>query len=204
MLANPGHDLLLLVAHVHLQEHELVCVGMGPGLDDLGDPELQLGEIVVGDHVGHRRKSLVGCRSQVQEDTLIVPCNARNSNAGPRKRPLPRACSPLRSGGSTVHEPARGVVFDSQRRGNTRRASPRPRFWITAQAMRNGVVGCLKTVGRLPSKTKWPNHMIAYERTNKASDQSGRNGKSTTAAAMIGQPMPTCRKWLTGWTWSSW
>src|SRR5208337_2607645 len=41
-------------------------------------------------------------------------------------------------------------------------------------------------------------------RTNRASDQSGRNGKSRTAAAMIGQPTPTCRKWLTGWAWSSW
>ena len=75
---------------------------------------------------------------------------------------------------------------------------------MTAQAMTNGVLGWRRIVGKLRSNTKWPVHMIAYEVTNKASDQDGRQGTSKTAAAMMGQPTQTWRMWLTGSLWSSW
>ncbi len=58
-------------------------------------------------------------------------------------------------------------------------------------------------VGKLRSKTKCPNHMMAYDVTKSSRDQSGRKGTNSTAVAMIGQPTPRCKKWLTGWLWSA-
>ena len=65
---------------------------------------------------------------------------------------------------------------------------------MTAQETTNGVLGCLRIVGMLRSKAKWPKNMIAYASRNSPTDQSGRNGSRRTAAAIIGQPTPTCRK----------
>src|SRR3954449_11724279 len=50
--------------------------------------------------------------------------------------------------------------FYRPRCGKTSRAAREQSSRITAQAITKGVVGCLKMVGRLRSKTRWPVHMI--------------------------------------------
>ena len=62
--------------------------------------------------------------------------------------------------------------------------------------------GVLEDRGLVPLEGEVAEEHDRIGRRNRPSDQSGRNGSSRTAAAIIGQPTPTCRKWLTGWVWS--
>ena len=52
VLAQAGADLPFLRAQVDLENQELVGVGMGLAIDHRRDPQLELGEVVVLDHVG--------------------------------------------------------------------------------------------------------------------------------------------------------
>src|SRR4051812_38738646 len=96
MLPKPGTDLPPLTPQVDLQDQQLVGIRVGGAFENGRDAQLELGEVVVLDHVGRRRGAFhvalsLGCGERPTVYARRGSSPSRSTTTGRRSRHiLPR------------------------------------------------------------------------------------------------------------------